>query len=220
MDAHNSPFSLLRLPKPLLVSLLWSVPLHVLGLTTLLTLSAGLYLKTVWNQTTWLIIGGWSMLILYMLAGVGTGIAAGLLSAAHRVVNAVESALHAGLRRLPPLTETSVDPPSLDEAHARYTDILNGVLNQTVGYLPLPAWLERLIRGSIHDALVADFITMCRERGLTRIPPQEFRNWVFAKGATFALSTVHDQIAVWQYILFALTGFLAGGAVLLAYLAS
>jgi hypothetical protein len=220
MDAHDSSFSLLRLPKPLLMSLLWALLLHMFGLTALLTLSAGFYLKTVWDQSTWLIIGGWSMLILYVLTGLGGGIAAGLLFAAHRVVDAVESALHAGLRRLPALTETAVDSPSLDEADARYTDIVNRVLNQTLRYLPLPAWLERLIRLSIHDAIVSDFIAVCRERGLTRIPSQEFRNWALAKGATLALSTIHDQIAVWQYAVFGIAGFLAAGALLLAYLAS
>lgn len=220
MDARHSLFSVLRFPKPLLVSLLWAVPLHVLGLSAILILSAGLYMKTVWNQSTWLIISSWSMLVLYVLAGLAGGIVASLLFAAHRVLNAVESALHAGLRRLPALIETDVDSPPIDEAEARYTAILDHVLKQTLGYIPLPTWLEGLIRSSIHEAIVADFITGCRGRGLTRIPSQEFRNWIFVKGTTFALSTVHDQITLWQYVLFGVVGFLAGGALLLAYLVS
>jgi len=74
-----------------------------------------------------------------------------------------------------------------------------------------------MIRSSIHDTLIADFITLCRERGLTRVPPQEFRNWVLAKGATLAFSPLRDQISLWQYVLFGLIGLLAVGALVLSY---
>jgi hypothetical protein len=220
MNAPGFSSSLLRLPKPFLTSLLWAVPLHVLGLTAILVASAALYMNSVWNQGAWMILSAWFMLFLYLLAGLAGGVTASLLFIAHRVLDTVESAAHSALRQLPALAQTGSASMSIDEAQEHYTAILDRILGQTLGYIPLPAWLERLIRTSIHDAFVADFITMCRERGLSRIPTQEFRNWILARGTTFALATVHDQITIWQYALFGLAGLLAGMAWLLSHLVS
>lgn len=221
MNPGGSSFSPLRIPKQAGLSLLRTVPLYVLGSLAILVFSAGFYVRTVWGEGAWLTIGSWSLFAAYVLVGLVGGIAAGLLSAAHRTLDTVEAALHAGLRHLPAFTQNpGYEPFSLDEARTHYTALLDRILNQTLGYLPLPAWLEGMIRSSIHDTMVADFITLCRERGLTRVPPQEFRNWVLAKGATLALSPLRDQMSLWQYALFGLIGLLAAGALLLSYFAA
>jgi hypothetical protein len=87
-----------------------------------------------------------------------------------------------------------------------------------LGYLPLPGWLDGKLRSWIQDAIVTEFTTQCRDRGMTSIPPQEFRNWLLAQGATLALSPLHDQVSLWQYVVFGVIALLAGGALLLSYL--
>lgn len=221
MSPYSSSFSRLRLPRALATSLLWAVPLHVMGSLIILLISAGLYVRSVWGQGTWLTIGAWSMLILYLMVGFAGGIAAAVLFAAHRTLDTFESALHAGISRLPAFKQNpGREPLSLDEARVHYATHLDRLLNQTLGYVPLSRWLDGMVRSSIHEAIVADFITLCRERGLTRIPPQDFRNWLLAKGVTLALSPLHDQMSLWQYTLFGLIGLLAGGALVLSYFAS
>jgi len=120
----------LRIPKLAGVSLLRTVPLHVLGSLAILTFSAGFYVKTVWGEGTWLTIGSWSLLTVYILVGLVGGIAGGLLSAAHRTLDAVESTLHAGLRHLPAFTQNpGQEPLSLDEARTHYAALLDRILN-------------------------------------------------------------------------------------------
>jgi hypothetical protein len=218
MTPSDSTFSLLRIPKRLATSLLWTMPLYVLGSLTILIVSAGIYVKAVGDQGTWLGIGGWTLLLLYTIVGLAGGVAAAILSAVHRALDTLESALHAGLRQLPALTQAAErEPLSLDEARVHYGVLVDRLLNHTLGYVPLPGWLYGKVRSWIQDAVVGDFITLCRERGLTRVPPQDFRNWLLAKGASLALSPLHDQISLWQYALSALIIFLAVGALLLSY---
>jgi hypothetical protein len=220
MSQDDPSFSLLHVPKRLAASLLWGISLYVLGTLSVLIISAALYVRAADDHGAWLIIASWSLLTLYAAVGVAAGVAGGVLSAAHRSLDTIESALHAGLSRLPALTQ---DPErnsfSLDEARVHYASLIDRMLNQTVGYVSLPRWLDGKIRSWVQDAIVTDFIASCRKRGMTHIPRQEFRNWLLAQGATLALSPVHDQISLWQYALFGLIGLLAGGALLLFYVA-
>ncbi|HJR77273.1 MAG TPA: hypothetical protein VJ805_09875 [Nitrospiraceae bacterium] len=201
------------------VSLLWVVSLYMLGTLSILIFSAGVYVRAVGDHGAWLIMASWSLLTLYAVVGVAAGVAGGVLSAAHRSLDMIESALHAGLSRLPALTQAERESFSVDEARVHYASLVDRMLNQTVGYVSLPRWLDGTIRSWVQDAIVTDFIALCRQRGMTRIPPQEFRNWLLAQGATLALSPVHDQISLWQYALFGLIALLAGGALLLSYVA-
>jgi hypothetical protein len=215
---RGSTLSLAQIPKSLGTFLFWAVVLYVAASLVILIFSAGVYLRTVGDQGPWLTLGGWSMVILYLIVGVGTGIVLGLLSSAHRILDVFESALHAGLSRLPTLMQGSGrDPLSLEEARAHYSTLLDRLLDQTLEYLPLPGWLNRMGRGWIQGVIVADFIALCRERGQTTVPPQEFRNWILGKGATLALLPLHDHLSLWQYALFAVIGLLAAGALWLSY---
>jgi hypothetical protein len=220
MNPNDPPFSPLHIPKRFAASLLWALPMYVLGSLTILMVSAGIYIKAVGDQGAWPTIGSWSLLILYTMVGFVGGVGGAILSAVHRALDALESTLHAGLSRLPAFAQTAErEPLSLDDARMHYGILVDRLLNHTLEYVPLPGWLHGKVRSWIQDAIVGDFITLCRERGLTRIPPQDFRNWLLAKGATLALSPLHDQISFWQYALFALIGFLSAGALLLSYFA-
>ncbi|HEX2055658.1 MAG TPA: hypothetical protein VHF07_04135 [Nitrospiraceae bacterium] len=220
MNLNHPSVSLLDIPKSLAGPLLWAVPLHVIGSLTILLFSAGVYVRAVGDQGPWW-IGGWSLVVLYTIAAVAGGVAAGILSAAHRWLDTLESVLHAGLNRLPPFTQ---DPDrealSPDEARLHYAALVDRLLNPILGHVPLPGWLRRKLRSWIQDAIVTDFIGLCRQRNLARIPRHEFRNWILTKGATLALVPLHDQVSLWQYVIFGLLGLLAGGALLLSYLAS
>ena len=218
MEHSESFHSLLRLPKRFATSLLWAAPLHVLVFLAILLLCAGTYARADGNHGIWMAIGGWSLVIVYAVVAVAAGVAAGILSVAHGSLNTIESALHAALRQLPSFThDPDRDSLSLDDARAHYATLVDRLLNHVLGHIPVPRWLDGKLRSWVQNAIVTDFITLCRDRGMTSIPPQEFRNWLLAQGATLALSPLHDQISLWQYALFGLVGLLAGGALLLSY---
>jgi hypothetical protein len=218
MEHGDSFLSILRLPKQFAISLLWAAPLYVLAFLVLLLFAAGIYVRAAADHGTWMAIGSWSLLVFYVVVGLATGVAAGILSSVHGLLTSIESALHTGFRHLPAFTQNPEPAPlSLDEARIRYATLVDRLLNQVLGYVPLPGWLDGKVRSWIQDAIVTEFITLCRDRGMTSIPPQEFRNWLLAQGATLALSPLHDQISLWQYALFGLIGLLAGGTLLLAY---
>ena len=218
MGRSDSSLSLLHLPKQFAISLLWAAPLYVLAFLIILLFSAAIYVRAAGDHGTWMAIGSWSLLVFYGVVAFAAGVAAGILSAVHRLLNAIESALHAGLHRLPAFTQNPEPAPlSLDEARVRYATLVDRLLSHVLGYMPLPGWLDGKLRSWVQDAIVTDFITLCKDRGMTSIPPQEFRNWLLAQGTTLALSPLHDQISLWQYVLFGAIGLLAGGALLLSY---
>jgi hypothetical protein len=218
MEHGDSFISILRVPKQFATSLLWAAPLYVLAFLVLLLFAAGLYVGAAADHGTWMAIGSWSLVVFYAVVGIVAGVAAGILSAAHGLLTSVESVLHTGLRHLPPFTQNPEPAPlSVDDARVRYATLVDRLLNQVLGYVPLPGWFDGKLRSWIQDAIVTEFITLCRNRGMTSIPPQEFRNWLLAQGATLALSPLHDQISLWQYALFGLIGLLGGGTLLLAY---
>jgi hypothetical protein len=217
MEHSESLFT--RLPKQFAASLLWAVPLYVLSFLAVLLVSAGIYVRTAGDHGTWMTIGSWFLLVFYGVVGLAAGAGAGILSTAHRLLNSIESTLHAGLHRLPAFIQNPASASfTLDEARVRYATLVDRLLNQVLGYLPLPGWLDGKLRSWIQDAIVTEFITQCRDRGMTSIPPQEFRNWLLAQGATLALSPLHDQVSLWQYVVFGVIALLAGGALLLSYL--
>jgi hypothetical protein len=78
--------------------------------------------------------------------------------------------------------------------------------------------MERLIRSLWRGVVIDRFIASCTERGLTLVPPQEFRNWLLAEGVSLGFMLVQDQLSWWRYLILGLLGlliFLAFALVLL-----
>jgi hypothetical protein len=168
--------------------------------------------------------GWWQSFTQWFFAGVGLfvglvgGGIIGALSSAKKTVRVVETELHTIFQQLPARSEEKNPHFSLNDGRARFTLLLDEALTKTVGRLPLPAFLDRLIRTKMEDAIVNSFITSLEQRGQASIGPQEFRNWLLAKGISLGLQQVYDQLAFWRYLTIGLLGLILIGLIGIIYL--
>lgn len=196
-------------PRTFVRALLWSLPLHLFVAITLVGGAALYYNISVSNHGTWASVGGWSLTALYVVLALIGGTVAGLLNAAQQVVTQVELSLRELLHTLPhlrPAAEGTGRP--IPKIRQEYEEILDQTVNQTSRRLRLPRWMARLILFVLRGAVVDRFITSCTERGLTLVPPQEFRNWLLAEGVSLGFMLVQDQLSWWRYLILGLLGLL------------
>ena len=161
------------------------------------------------NHGIWASVGGWSLTVLFVVLALIGGTVAGLLNAAQQVVTQVELSLRELLHTLPhlrPAAEGTARP--IPKIRQEYEEILDQTVNQTSRRLRLPRWMARLILFVLRGAVVDRFITSCTERGLTLVPPQEFRNWLLAEGVSLGFMLVQDQLSWWRYLILGLLGLL------------
>jgi len=130
----------------------------------------------------------------------------------------VETELQTFFQQLPARLDEKDPHLSLNDGRARFTLLLDEALTKTIGRLPLPAFLDRLIRTKMQDAIVSDFIASLEQRGLSSIRPLEFRNWLLTKGVSLGLQPVYDQLAFWRYLTIGLLGLLLIGLIGIIYL--
>jgi hypothetical protein len=169
----------------------------------------------------WHSLTQWSLTGFGLLAGLVGGGALGMLSSVKKLVRQIEDELRGVFQRLPPRSgEEESAHSSLNDGRARYTMLLDQALTKTIGRLPLPGFLDRLIRAKMQDAIVDDFIASLEQRGISSIGPQEFRNWLLTKGVSLGLEPVYDKVALWQYVIIGLLGLLVIGLVAVTYLTS
>ena len=201
------------------------MPLHVLLAVALVEGSAVYYGTSVSGHGAWASAGVWSLTIFYVVfyvvfALIG-GTAAGLLNAAQLIMTQVELSLRDALHALPNLrTATDSTERPLSRIRQEYEETLDQTVHQTNRRLRLPRWMERLILSLLRAVVVDRFITSCTERGLTRVPPQEFRNWLLAEGLSLGFMLVQDQLWWWRILVLLLLGLLIVFALGLAFLTS
>lgn len=207
--------------RPFIRRLIWSMPLHVLLAVALVGGSAVYYGTSVSGHGAWTSAGGWSLTIFYVVAALIGGTAAGLLNAAQLIMTQVELSLRDALHALPNLRRAtdSTERP-LSRIRQEYEETLDQTVHQTNRHLRLPRWMERLILSILRAVVVDRFITSCTERKLTRVPPQEFRNWLLAEGLSLGFMLVQDQLWWWRILVLLLLGLLIGFALGLAFLTS
>jgi hypothetical protein len=168
---------------------------------------------------SWQSITQWSLTGIGLLAGLTGGVIMGGLSSLKKMLRKIEDDLRSYFHRAPPgSAEEESAHPSLNEGRAHYTMLLDQALAKTIGFLPLPGFLDRLIRTNMQDAIVSDFISSLEQRGLSSIGPQEFRNWLLTNGLSLGLQPVYDQLSFWQSVMIALFSILVIGLLSVTYL--
>lgn len=198
-----------------------TVPLHLLA-SIVVVGGCALYSSTsMAGRSLWALVGSWSLTALsLMIAGAG-GILAGLLDAAQQTVERVEQQLRAWLHTLPAAVRVdgTTDRP-VDSVRAEYETLVEQWATRTGERLRLPRWLETLIRKALRGIIVDRFIDSCKERGLSLVAPQEFRNWLLAEGVSLGFMPIQDQLSWWRYLVMGLLGLLASVSLLLTLLAT
>jgi hypothetical protein len=218
-EVPNQPaIRLHRLPGLFLKSFIFSV-LTYAGTVALTMAAIGAVLPHGPSDTGWWqSLTRWSLTGFGLLAGVVGGGILGALSSAKKTMRMVETELHTIFQQLPVRSDEKNPTFSLNDGRARFTLLLDEALTKTVDRLPLPAFLNRLIRTKMQDAIVSDFIASLEQRGLSSIRPQEFRNWLLTKGVSLGLQPVYDQLAFWRYMIIGLLGLLLIGFIGIIYL--
>jgi len=200
-----------RLPGLFLKSFIFSV-LAYAGTVALAIAAIGAFLPHGPSDAGWWqSLARWSLTGFGLLAGLVGGGILGALSSAKKTLRMVETELHRFFQQLPAQSDEKDPHFSLNDGQARFTQLLDDALTKTIGRLPLPAFLDRLIRTKMQDAIVGDFIASLQQRGLSSIRPQEFRNWLLTKGISLGLQPVNDQLAFWRYTAIGILGLLLIG---------
>ncbi|MBA5871806.1 MAG: hypothetical protein GDA68_17705 [Nitrospira sp. CR2.1] len=208
-------------PRTFSQTVIRTVPLHLLA-SIVVVGGCALYSSTsMAGRGLWALVGSWSLTALsLMIAGAG-GILAGLLDAAQQTVERVEQQLRAWLHTLP--AAVRVDGTTgrpVDSVRAEYETLVEQWATRTGERLRLPRWLETLIRKALRGIIVERFIDSCKERGLSLVAPQEFRNWLLAEGVSLGFMPIQDQLSWWRYLVMGLLGLLASVSLLLMLLAT
>jgi hypothetical protein len=216
---NQSAVTLHRLPGLFLKSFIFSI-LTYAGTVALTIVAIGAFLPHGPSDAGWWqSLTRWSLIGIGLLGGLVGGGILGALSSAKKTVRMVESELHTFFQQLPARSDEKDPPFSLYDGRARFTLLLDEALTKTFGRLPLPTFLDRLIRTKMQDAIVSDFIVSLEQRGLSSIGPQELRNWLLTKGVSLGFQPVYNQLAFWRYMTTGLLGLLLIGLIGIIYLA-
>lgn len=196
-------------PRTFLRTVLWSLPLHVVGSIAVVGGAAAYYSSIVSSHGTWATVGSWSLTAIYIVVALIGGALAGVLRAAEQTVERLELTLRDWLHALPaiPSSSTPVER-SLATVRQEYEAMVDRCVTHTAERLRLPRWLDKLIRTALQGVVVDRFITSCTDRGLHLVAPQEFRNWLLAEGVSLGFMPVQDQLSLWRYLILGLLGLL------------
>jgi hypothetical protein len=203
-SADQQALKLHHLPGQFLKSALISVPLYALGTAMVLAGLAIIISQIQTREGWWPSLAQWSLPAISIVLGLLGGGIIGALSSAKKVVRRLEGNLHSWLQQLPASSRDSVEPPlSLKEIRSHYDELLDQALTTTLGRIPLPGLLDRLIRSQMQQAIIGDFMASLEQRGLSTVGPQAFRNWLLTKGVSLGLEPAYDQLSFWQYVIVA-----------------
>jgi hypothetical protein len=193
------------------------MPLHLIAAILIVGGSAAFYGTSLSSHGTWAAIGGWSFTALYVVIALIGGTVAGMLNAAEHTVERLEVMLREWFHTLPRMgmSEAPVERP-ISTIRQEYETVLDQFVTQSTVQFRLPRWLAKLIRSVLRGVVVNRFIASCTERGLTLVPPQEFRNWLLAEGVSLGFMLVRDQLSWWRYLVLGLLTLLVALALALA----
>ncbi|WP_455378934.1 hypothetical protein [Petrachloros mirabilis] len=212
--SDQSAMKLQHLPIRFVKSAAIAIPLQALLMATFLTGITAIILHGQADGRWWASVTRWSLTTTSLLLGLVGGGLLGLISSAKKTVQLVENQLRMWFQQLPPMPrEADQAPRSLQEIRQQYESTMGKAADSTIGRIPIPGFLDRLIRSALRKTVVDDFINSLEEQGVSHANSQEFRNWVLTKGLALGLQPAYDQFAFWRYVIITLlVVFLVGSA--------
>lgn len=197
----------------------WFVAIHAgIGLLALV-LAAWAYTRTL-GDGPWALLGGWTLGAVYALVGFAGGAAAGLLAAVIALIATFERECRAWLERQAGAQEDpSFAPFTRDELSSRTREIADRIVARTVGRIPLPNLILRLLSSQVCKVLFDDFLTDCERRGVTVIRFAEVRAWLLARGLALATAPLLAKLFLVRWLIIGALTMLAAAVLLLAFVA-
>lgn len=201
-----------QLPGRFVKSAAVSIPLHAIVAALALYGFMVFLFQEQQEGGWWRSITRWSLTATSIFIGLVGGGLIGMLSSVKKALHELEEQLRWWFHQLPPGSQDQDQPPrSIQEVRSQYESIMGQALAATIGRVPLPGFLFRLIRSKMEQAILDDFIASLERRGVSHVGSHEFRNWMLTKGLSLGLEPTYNQLSFWRYIIMGLLGiFLAG----------
>jgi len=197
----------------------WFIAIHAgIGLLALV-LAAWVYARTL-GDGPWALLGGWTLAGVYALVGLAGGAAAGLVAAVIALIATFERECRAWLeRQAGTQDDPSFAPFTRDDLSSRTRELADRIVARTVGRIPLPNLIVRLLSSQVCKVLFDDFLTDCERRGLTVIRFGDVRAWLLARGLALSIAPLLARLYIVRWLIIGTLATLAAAAVLLAFVA-
>ena len=197
----------------------WFIAIHAgIGLLALV-LAAWVYARTL-GDGPWALLGGWTLAGVYALVGLAGGAAAGLVAAVIALIATFERECRAWLeRQAGTQDDPSFAPFTRDDLPSRTRELADRIVARTVGRIPLPNLIVRLLSSQVCKVLFDDFLTDCERRGLTVIRFGDVRAWLLARGLALSIAPLLARLYIVRWLIIGALAMLAAAAVLLAVIA-
>ena len=194
----------------------WFIAIHA-GLGFLaLVLAVWVYARTL-GDGPWALLGGWTLAAVYALIGSAGGAAAGLAASAIALITGFERECRAWLeRQAGTQDDPSFAPFSRDDLSLRTRELADRIVARTVGRIPLPNLIVRLLSSQVCKVLFDDFLTDCERRGMTVIRFGDVRAWLLARGLALATAPLLAKLHIVRWLIIGALAVLVLAAVVLA----
>ena len=184
-----------------------------------MVLTALVYARTL-GDGPWALLGGWTLAGVYALVGLAGGAAAGLVAAVIALIATFERECRAWLeRQAGTQDDPSFAPFTRDDLSSRTRELADRIVARTVGRIPLPNLIVRLLSSQVCKVLFDDFLTDCERRGLTVIRFGDVRAWLLARGLALSIAPLLARLYIVRWLIIGTLATLAAAAVLLAFVA-
>lgn len=143
---------------------------------------------------------GWWLPVLYGALGASGGLAIGVLDAARRAFGACEAALRARIGQAAGAAAERVGLPAtmaLAEFRSRYDRVVDRVVAESVGRVPLPEMARRWFRARIRKVMLGDFVAECERRQALMVGAGEVVGYLAGRGLAVAAAPVHRWFGLW-----------------------
>jgi hypothetical protein len=191
----------LRAVRGLFRATAWSIAIHAGVGCLALVLAAWVYARNL-GDGPWAMLGGWTLGAVYALAGFAGGAAAGLVAAVIALITAFERECRAWLERNAGTQDDPSFPPfSMQDLPARTRDLADRIVASTLGRIPLPDLIVRLVSAQVCKVLFDDFLTDCERRGLTVIRFGDVRAWLLSRGLALSTAPLLAKLFLVQWLI-------------------
>lgn len=206
----------LRAVRGLFRATAWSIAVHA-GIGCLaLVLAAWVYTRNL-GDGPWAMLGSWTLGAAYALAGFGGGAAAGLVAAVIALITAFERECRTWLeRQASPDDDASFPPFSPQDLSTRTRDLADRIVARTLGRIPLPDLVVRLVSAQVCKVLFDDFLTDCRQRGLATIRFADMRAWLLSRGLALSTAPLLAKLFLVRWLIIGALAALGAAAGLMA----
>jgi hypothetical protein len=143
--------------------------------------------------------GTWSLVALYAVIGAVGGGVLGVLSATGRGLDACAAALRDRLQQAVAARQggASAGAWPAAELRARYDELVDRMVAESIGRVPLPRTVLRWFRGRVRRAVLGDYVDALERRG-GNAGPADVTGFLLGRGLSVALEPAHAWLRLWR----------------------